>query len=371
MKENNREREVIKTSIIGILANVLLVGFKTAIGLLSNSIAIVSDALNNLSDVLSSTVTIIGTKLAGKAPDKEHPYGHGRLEYITAFIISAIVIYTGFTALIESIKKIITPEQVEYSTFTLIVIITSIIVKLVLSTYVKRKGKKINSDALVASGADALNDALLSIAVLISTILYMIFKINIEAYVSVLLSLFIIRTGYEMIKKSVDNMIGTRAESSLTKNIKKDINDLPEVKGVFDLILNDFGPDKYLGSVHIELDDTLTVADVDKLSRKISKVILEKYGVILHTIGIYSINTQDEEIKSIREEIEKIVFEHKNIIQMHGFYIDKVEKIISLDIIFDFNERDKDKIYKEIYNTIKEKYKDYTIDITLDMDTSD
>jgi hypothetical protein len=126
-----------------------------------------------------------------------------------------------------------------------------------------------------------------------------------------------------------------------------------------------------LGSVHIELDDTLTVADVDKLSRKISKVILEKYGVILHTIGIYSINTQDEDIKGIREEIEQIVFEHKNIIQMHGFYIDKVEKIISLDIIFDFNERDKEKIYKEIYNTIKAKYKDYTIDITLDMDTSD
>ena len=367
----DREKQVVKTGIISILANLVLVGFKTTIGLLSNSIAIISDALNNLSDVLSSTVTIIGTKLAGKAPDREHPYGHGRIEYTTAFIVSAIVLYAGIMAVIESVKKIITPEPVQYDVWTLAILIGSILVKFTLGTYVKRKGKKINSDALVASGSDAFNDALLSIAVLASTIIFLVWKINIEAYVSVVLSLFIIRTGYKLIKESVDNMIGTRAESSLTKSIKKDINDLPEVKGVFDLILNDYGPDKYLGSVHVEMDDTLTVADVDKTSRKISKIILEKYGVILHTIGVYSINTQDEEVKSIQKDISDIVFSHKGIIQMHGFYVDKIEKAISFDIIFDFSEKNKEEIYKEVYDRVKDKYKDYSLSITLDIDVSD
>ena len=367
----DREKQVVKTGIISILANLVLVGFKTTIGLLSNSIAIISDALNNLSDVLSSTVTIIGTKLAGKAPDREHPYGHGRIEYTTAFIVSAIVLYAGIMAVIESVKKIITPEPVQYDVWTLAILIGSILVKFTLGTYVKRKGNKINSDALVASGSDAFNDALLSIAVLASTIIFLVWKINIEAYVSVVLSLFIIRTGYKLIKESVDNMIGTRAESSLTKSIKKDINDLPEVKGVFDLILNDYGPDKYLGSVHVEMDDTLTVADVDKTSRKISKIILEKYGVILHTIGVYSINTQDEEVKSIQKDISDIVFSHKGIIQMHGFYVDKIEKAISFDIIFDFSEKNKEAIYKEVYDKVKDKYKDYSLSITLDIDVSD
>jgi cation diffusion facilitator family transporter len=369
--KNNREKEVVKTSIIGILANLILVGFKTTIGLLSNSIAIISDAINNLSDVLSSVVTIIGTKLAGKAPDKEHPYGHGRIEYTTSFIVSAIVLYAGITALIESVKKIITPEEVDYNVWTLVILITSILIKFTLGTYVKRKGKKINSDALVASGSDAFNDALLSIAVLASTIIYMIFKVNIEAYVSVALSFFIIKTGYELIKESVDNMIGTRAESTLTRSIKKDINELPEVKGVFDLILTDYGPDKYLGSVHVEIDDTLTVGDIDRISRKISKIIFEKYGVILHTIGVYSINTKDEEIMSIRDEIRRIVFKHKGIIEMHGFYVDKKEKTISFDIIFDFKEENKKEIYKEIYDTIRGRYKDYQLSITQDIDVSD
>ena len=367
----DREKQVVKTGIISILANLVLVGFKTTSGLLSNSIAIISDALNNLSDVLSSTVTIIGTKLAGKAPDREHPYGHGRIEYTTSFVVSAIVLYAGIMAVIESVKKIITPEPVQYDVWTLAILIGSIIIKFTLGTYVKRKGKKINSDALVASGSDAFNDALLSIAVLASTIIFLIWKVNIEAYVSVILSLFIIRTGYKLIRESVDNMVGTRAESTLTKSIKKDINDLPAVKGVFDLILTDYGPDKYLGSVHVEIDDTYTVGDIDRISRKISKMIFEKYGVILHTIGVYSINTKDEEIMNIREDIRKIVFAHKGIIEMHGFYIDKEENTISFDIIFDFEEKNKKEIFKEIYNEIQNKYGNYKINITQDIDVSD
>ena len=164
--KSNREKVVIKTSVISIISNIVLAGFKAFVGLLANSIAIVSDAVNNLSDALSSIITIVGTKLAGRAPDKEHPYGHGRIEYMTSLIVSAIVLYAGFTALIESVKKVIHPGKVDYSTLTLIILIAGIVVKFILGLYVKKKGKDVNSDSLVASGADAFNDAILSISVL-------------------------------------------------------------------------------------------------------------------------------------------------------------------------------------------------------------
>lgn len=221
--KDSRERVVIKTSIISLVFNIILAGFKAFVGLLANSIAIISDAVNNLSDALSSIITIVGTKLAGKAPDKKHPYGYGRIEYMTSLIVSAIVLYAGITALVESIKKIINPEVADYSTITLIILIAGIIVKFILGLYVKKKGKDVNSDSLVASGSDAFNDAILSISVLLSAIVYMIFDISLEAYVGALLALFIIKAGFELIKESVDNMLGVRVESSLAKSIKKEI----------------------------------------------------------------------------------------------------------------------------------------------------
>ena len=369
--KNNREKVVIKASIISIISNIMLAGFKASVGLLANSIAIISDAINNLSDALSSIITIIGTKLAGKAPDKKHPYGYGKIEYMTSLIVSAIVLYAGVTALVESIKKIINPEVADYSTVTLIILIAGILVKFILGIHVKKKGKEVNSDSLIASGSDAFNDAILSISVLVSAIIYMLFKISLEAYVGVLLSVFIIKTGLELIKESVDNMLGTRVETSLAKAIKKEVTKEEEVQGAYDLVLNDYGPDKYLGSIHIEVPDTLTVADIDKISRRISKNILKKYGVILHTIGVYSINTKDKKIIKAREEITKIVFSNKGILQMHGFYIDETEKSISFDIIIDFNIKNKEDVYRKIYSEVLEKYKDYKINITLDVDVSD
>lgn len=361
--KNNREKVVIRTSVISIFSNIILALFKAFVGLVSNSIAIISDAVNNLSDALSSIITIVGTKLAGKAPDKKHPYGYGRVEYMTSLVVSGIVLYAGITAMVESVKKIIHPEVVDYSVVTIIVLVSGIIVKFVLGIYVKKKGKEVNSDSLVASGSDAFNDAILSISVLVSAIIYLLFKISLEAYVGVLLSIFIIKAGLELIKESVDNMLGVRVESDLAKSIKKDIMEEDDIQGAYDLVLNDYGPDKYLGSIHIEVSDTMSVAEVDKLSRKITKTILNKYGVVLHTIGVYSVNTKDE--------ITKIVFANEGILQMHGFYIDRVEKVISFDIIIDFSVKNREEVYRKIYDEVQNRFKDYEIEITLDVDVSD
>ena len=267
--ENNREKTVISTSVISIVANIILAVFKAVIGFLANSIAIISDAVNNLSDALSSIITIVGTKLAGKDPEKKHPYGYGRIEYMTSLVVSGIVLYAGIATFVELIKKIIHPEKPDYTIISLIILIAGILVKCILGIYVKKKGKDVNSDSLIASGSDAFNDVLLSISVAISAIIFVVFNIILEAYVSVILSLFIIKSGLELIKESVDNILGVRIESDLSKKIKEEIQKEADVQGAFDLILNNYSPDKYWGSIHIEVADTLSVADVDKISRKI------------------------------------------------------------------------------------------------------
>ena len=180
-----RDQLIVRTSIIGIVANLFLAAFKAAVGLLSRSIAVTLDAVNNLSDALSSVITIIGTKIANRQPDKKHPLGHGRTEYLSAMIVAAIVLYAGVTSLVESIKKIIHPETPDYSVVSLIIIASAVAVKLILGRYVKAQGQKANSGALIASGEDARFDAILSASVLASAVIFLLTGLSLEAWVGV------------------------------------------------------------------------------------------------------------------------------------------------------------------------------------------
>lgn len=246
-----------------------------------------------------------------------------------------------------------------------------IVIKFLLGIYVKKKGREVNSDTLVASGADALNDGIVSISVLISGIIYIIFHINFEAYVGILVSIIILKTGIEMIKDSINDILGSRIESSLANDIKNEIMLIDKVNGVFDLLLNNYGPDRYYGSVHVELPDTMNVDEVDYISREITDRIMNKFGIIIHTVGVYSINTKNSEIIEIRKNISNIVFSYDGIIQMHGFYINEKDKSIRFDIIIDYKVEDKEELYKIICDKVKNKYPDYKIDVVLDFDVSD
>ena len=367
----SRESQIVKTSVTGIIANVFLAVFKAIVGMISNSIAIVLDAVNNLSDALSSIITIIGTKLAGKEPDKEHPYGHGRAEYLSAMLISVIILYAGATSLIESIKKIIHSEKPEYSTVSLIILVVAIVVKVALGLYVQKVGKKVNSESLEDSGKDALMDSIISLSTLVAAIIFLIFGLSLEAWLGVIISLVIVKAGIEMIKSTISQIIGERVENEISTSIKKTVSSFDKVYGAYDLILNNYGPSTYLGSIHIEVADTTNAAEIDELTRKIMDEVYSKHGVILTAIGIYSMNTKDEEIKKIREDISKIVHSYKSVLQMHGFYVNKKEKSISFDIIIDFSDKNKEQVYKEIYEKVNTKYPEYSIKITMDFDVSD
>ena len=366
-----REKIIIRTSIKGIIANVFLAVFKAIIGVISNSIAIVLDAVNNLSDALSSVITIVGTKLAGKAPDKEHPYGHGRIEYLSAMIISIIVLYAGFTSFIESAKKIISPEKPDYTMISIGIIIVAVIVKIVLGLYVKKTGEKVNSESLIDSGKDALMDAVISFSTVVAAVIFLTLHISLEAWLGLIISVIIIKSGVGMLKSTLNQILGKRVDRDLTLGIKNTVNSYKNVYGAFDLILNDYGPDTYLGSIHIEVPDTMTADEIDELTRRISKDVFEKHSVIMTAIGIYSINTQNEEIIKIREKISKIVHSFETVIQMHGFYINEKEKTINFDVIIDFADKQREDTFKSINEKIQKEFPDYKLNITLDYDISD
>lgn len=363
-----RSTTIVKASFIGILTNILLVIFKASIGILTNSIAILLDAVNNLSDVLSSTVTIIGAKLSEKEADKEHPLGHGRIEYLSAMIVASIILYAGITALIESIKKIISPATAEYTNISLIIMGVSIIVKILLGTYVKKIGQKVESQSLIASGKDALFDAVISTSVLATALIFMFYKISLEAYVGVLISVVIIRSGIEILKESTDDILGKRVDKALLKKIKKTICEDHNITGAYDLMLHNYGPQKYVGSVHIEIPDTMTADKIDILEREIVDNIFEKYGVFLAGISIYSINTKNPIITEMHLNILKIATSFEGVLQFHAFYVDLNQKTIRFDIVVDFSIPDKDELQMELKNRIKKEYPEYEVYIRIDMD---
>lgn len=365
-----RNKVIIKTSILGIVTNIILVVFKATVGLIVNSIAIVLDAVNNLSDAISSIITIIGTKLAGRKPDKEHPYGHGRIEYFASLIIAIIVFAAGATSGKESIEKIIHPVKADYTVASLIIIIVAIIIKFFLGRHVKKVGEKIDSQSLIASGTDAFMDAILSFSTLVAAVISLIWGISLEGYLGFIISVIIVKSSFDIIKETLNSIIGARADSELTQKLREKVNGFEEVQGVYDITLHNYGPSQIMGSLHIQVDDNMTAKEIHKLTRKIQMQIYEELGTVV-TIGIYASNSSDEFYVGIKNELTKIIQKYKEIIQMHGFYVDEESKTISFDLIIDFKAESKEKTRDEVIKEIKEKYPEYNYFVILDTDISD
>ena len=366
--ELSRERTIAKTSIIGIIANVFLAGFKAVIGLMTNSIAIVLDAVNNISDAGSSLITIIGTKLAGKEPDKKHPFGYGRIEYLSAMIISAIVLYAGITSLVESIKQIISPETPDYNAVSLIIVAVAVVVKIVLGRYVKRVGIRVNSDSLVNSGEDATLDSIISASTLVAAGIFLIFNISLEAWFGAAISLVIIKSGIGMLRDTISQILGERSDKELAKSIHDTIMGFPDVHGAYDLVLNNYGPDTWNGSIHIEVPDTYSADQLDQLIREITMKVIREHHVLLTAIGVYSVNTKDEEVIRAKQQVEEIVLSHKHVRQMHGFYLLKDRKTMRFDIVISFDADDRRALYNEVVEDVRKAFPDYELQVAMDTD---
>ena len=371
MSSEARNKKIIKTSIIGIIANFILVIFKVAVGFLSGSIAIILDAVNNLSDTLSSIVTIAGVKFANRAPDKNHPLGHGRFEYLGAAIIATVISYIGFTAIFESIGKIINPNEVNYTFITFLVVSVSVIIKILIGRYYKKIAKQVDSDSLKNSGFDAMMDALISAATIVAGFIYVIWGISIEAYLATLISVFIIYSGFRMLRESFSVILGERVDSDLSRRIKQAICEIDGVYGAYDLLIHDYGTGRSYASVNIDVLDTLSVVEVDDISREVRRLVGQRFRIYVSSVGIFPINTKDKHTVEVRNNIKAMMLMNDHIRQIHGFRIDEKAKEITFDVVIDFSVEDQNALRRRIIKELKRVYPDYHFVISIDLDFSD
>ncbi|MCR5792175.1 MAG: cation diffusion facilitator family transporter [Lachnospiraceae bacterium] len=365
-----REKAITRTSIIGIIANVFLAAFKAFAGIAAGSVAIVLDAVNNLSDAFSSVVTIVGIKLAKKRPDRKHPYGYGRMEYFSTVIIALLILWAGSTSIIESVKKIIEPTVPAYSKITIVIILVSVVTKLVLGRYVKAKGEQYNSDALVASGADASFDAIISASTLLGAIAVAFFHISIDGFIGVMISVFIIKAGLEMLLEALSDVMGNRPDSEITGAIKQCVREVPEVMDTFDLVLHNYGPDMAIGSIHVEIPAEITALRVHQITKEIQNRVLDKFHVFL-TVGIYAIDTEDQAKIEMRKVVGENCCSFDGVLNAHGIYIDTERKYMSFDVTVDFTVKDRTKLHSLILAKLKTLFPGYELVISFDTNFSD
>lgn len=371
MDNKIREKAIVKTSFIGIIGNILLVGFKAVVGFIANSVSVIMDALNNLTDALSSIITIIGTKISNKKPDKKHPFGHGRVEYVASFIVAALILFAGVMAIYQSIQSIIdyfkNGTMPDYSLTAIIIIAGAVLIKAGIGIFYRIQGKRYDSDALKASGMDALFDVLLSLATLVGAIVAYVWNFYIEGYLGILIGLFILRTGIEVLRQSISSIIGNRLDSEKARQITEDISSVEGVHGVFDLIINSYGHNRFIGSVHIGVKENLTAKEIQSIERRITALMYQKHNIIM-TVGIYAENDNDPFAKEAKQYLLSIIKQYPTVLQMHGFYYDEQMKFINFDLVISFDDENPEQTIAKVQKQMQEKYKDITFFVNYDKD---
>lgn len=308
------------SSIVGIVCNIVLFALKYLIGTLANSISIISDAFNNLSDCASCLVTLFGYKLASKPADKDHPFGHGRIEYLTSLIIAAIILLVGFELLQGSVKKIITPEVVTFSIPALLALVFSIAVKLWMSFFNTKLGRKINSTVMIATAKDSRSDVIATAASLIALVAAIFTDLPIDGIMGIIVSVFILKAGYEIVKETVDELLGKPADPEVVDEIKKYVLENEKMLGIHDLVIHNYGPGNMIGSCHVEVaadEDIMIVHDiVDEIERK----IMEELKIVM-TIHMDPILIDDELTNNAKNLVSGIIAEIDPALSMHDFRI--------------------------------------------------
>ena len=370
MDSSHRNKIIIRTGISGIATNVLLSVFKALAGILSGSIAITLDAVNNLSDALSSVITILAAKFSEKPADRKHPLGYGRIEYLSAMLIACIVLFAGVTSLTESIRKIFRPEKTSYTMVTLLIVAVSIAVKLLLGHYTKKAGISVKSDSLIASGSDALFDAVVSFTTLISAAVTLLWNYNLDGFLGVIIAVVILRAGLGMLMNTLNDILGRRVDAQTAEEIRSEISSFEGVLGAYDLFLDSYGSQKLAGSVHIEVYNTMTAAEIDILTRNISRHIYTRFGILL-TCGIYAVDMQNETTIALRQEITEHLKKHSGVLQIHGFHINEEQKLIAFDLVRDFSIQDVPAFLQELNDELTALHPAYQYIITPDLDISD
>lgn len=336
-----REGIIAGTSGLGIVVNLLIAVVKVILGLLASSIAIVSEGVNNASDAMTSVLTLVGTKLAGKKPDEKHPFGYGRIEYLTSLIISILILVTGAEMLISAVKLIFHPADMEISYVALIAVALSAVTKYFLGVYTIKMGKKADSGALTAVGLDCRNDSFVSVITILSAVVFLVFHISVDAYVGVFTSLIILKAGIEVLRDTVSELLGRPGEAELASQIYKEVRATPGVFNAADMMLHNYGPDAYSGSVNIEIDHDKTVGDVYQVIHDLQLRIMHEHNVTM-VFGIYAVDHDHEDVARIRKDVAAFVKQEEHVKSFHAIYIDPNTRKLYCDLVVDYHLSDWD-----------------------------
>lgn len=361
----DREGMVTVTSMIGVIVNILVALLKVVVGLLSSSIAIVSEGVNNAADALTSILTLIGTKLAGKHPDEKHPFGYGRIEYLTSLLIAILILVSGTEMLINAIKLIFMPEELKISFISLMIVAISAIIKYLLGTYTISMGKRAESSALQAVGIECKNDSFVSLLTIITSIIFIVFHISIDAYAGILISLIIIKAGLTVLMNTVSELIGRPGEHDLANKIYQEIRSTKGVLAAVDMMLHNYGPNAWSGSVNLEIDHEKTVGEIYQILHALQLKIMHEYHVTM-VFGIYAVDNDHEEVRQLREKITEFVRKKEHVKSYHAVYLEPDTNRIYCDFIVDYKLKDWENLREEFTDYLKEYYPENELILTIE-----
>ena len=362
---DTREGIIAGTSGLGIIVNLLIAAIKVILGLLANSIAIISEGVNNASDALTSVLTLVGTKLAGKKPDKKHPFGYGRIEYLTSLIIAIAILITGFEMITSSVELIFNPEPMDISIAALLAVAISAVIKFFLGIYTIKQGKRADSGALTAVGLDCRNDSFVSVVTIASAIIFLVFDFSIDAYVGIFTSLIILKAGFEVLKDTVSELLGKPGDEELAEKLYKEIRSTEGVLGAADMMLHNYGPDAYSGSVNIEMDHEMTVGEIYEILHALQLRIMYEHKVTM-VFGIYAVDNDHEDVKAIRKTVADFVLAQEHVKSFHAVYLDPNSPKIYCDLIVDYDLRDWDALREEFIAYMAERFPENEIVLTVE-----
>lgn len=362
---NSREGQITVTSAMNIVVNLIVSAVKIIVGLLTSSIAILSDGAHNMADAASSVLTIVGTKLSARKPTKNHPFGFGRIEYLTSLVVAGLILYTGLEFLISAVKLVLEPSELSISYMSLVIICVAAVFKYILGAYTVRVGRKVDSLSLTAVGMESCNDSYISALTLITALVFIFFKLNIDAYAGIITALIIIRAGLEILSDTLSRLLGQAGDKELADRLYRLIRSHPQVINAADMMLHNYGPDSYSGSVNIEVDHKLSMEEVYSFVHQLQLDIMHEHKVTM-VFGLYAVDVDDEKSRKMRSEIAAFVSGYDHVLSYHALFVSEKEKRIYCDLVVDYELSDWEKLRSDFTEYMNKLYPQYSLELVIE-----
>ena len=362
---DSREGTVVTVSGLNILVNLIFAAIKVVIGLAVSSIAIVSEGVNNATDSATSLITIVGTKLSAKHPTEKHPFGFGRIEYLTSLLISVLILFTGAELMESSVKRIFAPQEMSISYVTMAIIAVSALVKLALGLYTIKEGRRVDSSSLVALGTECRSDSVVSVITLVTALVFLVFHVSLDAYAGIIMSLIVLKAGFEVLKETLSDILGQAGDKELAQELYCIIRAEPLVLNAADMMLHNYGPDAYSGSVNVEIDHSKTVEEVYAALHKLQLRIMHEKQITM-VFGIYAVDRDHAQIRQLREQVAAFVREQKHVTSYHALYIHPNGKDLYVDLVVDYDLADWEALRKDFTAYMAELYPDKHLELVIE-----